>query len=122
MVRFGKGRRAESRIEKVYRFCEEFPSVSMLCGVCQNGGFRRDTNVETSTGLLVGFPNGVLQRYELVYQLGSADSECSYFGSFGRLESSETTQESGELSGACRTRWPHDRSGMADQEIALHRS
>ena len=35
--------------------------------------------------------NGVLQRYELVYQLGSADSECSYFGSFGRLESSETT-------------------------------
>ena len=63
--------------------CEEFPSVCMLCGVCQNGGFRRDTNVETSTVFLVALRNGVLQRYELVYQLGSADSECSYFGYLG---------------------------------------
>ena len=81
--------KAGSQKVKKCTVCEEFPSVCMLCGVCQNGGFRRDTNVETSTGLLVGCPNGVLQRYELVYQLGSADSECSYFGSFGRLESSE---------------------------------
>ena len=74
---------AVSQKVKKCTVCEEFPSVCMLCGVCQNGGFRRDTNVETSTVFLVALRNGVLQRYELVYQLGSADSECSYFGYLG---------------------------------------
>ena len=48
---------------------QEIPTKSMFQGVCQNGGFRTDTRVETSTEPLVAVRIGALYRYELVYQL-----------------------------------------------------